>query len=68
MFYQIFLSPQVKRFTINTYNDGIYKLSHELPTELRLSIIGNWAILGKCVNSIAIKLVLQCTISCENKS
>ena len=52
MFYQIFLSPQVKRFTINTYNDGIYKLSHELPTELRLSIIENWAILGKCVNSI----------------
>ena len=52
MFYQIFFSPQVEPFTINTYNDDIYELSHELPTELRLSIIENWEILGKCVNSI----------------
>ena len=36
MFYQIFLSPQVKRCAINTYNHGIYGLPHELPNDLKL--------------------------------
>ena len=36
MFYQIFLSPQVKRCAIITYKHGIYKLPHELPNDLRL--------------------------------
>ena len=36
MFYQIFLSPQVKRWAIITYKHGIYELPHELPDELRL--------------------------------
>ena len=36
MFYQIFLSPQVKRCPIITYKRGIYKLPHELPNDLRL--------------------------------
>ena len=36
MFYQIFLSPQVKRWAIITYKHGIYQLPHELPNDLRL--------------------------------
>ena len=32
MFYQIFLSPQVKRWAIITYKHGIYELPHELPS------------------------------------
>ena len=30
MFYQIFLSAQVKRWMIITYKHGIYELPHEL--------------------------------------
>ena len=41
MFYQIFLSPQVKQCTIITYEHGIYELPHELPNGLRLKILGN---------------------------
>ena len=41
MFYQTFLSPQVKRCTIISYKDGIYALTHELPNELRLKTLGN---------------------------
>ena len=41
MFYQIFLSPQVKRYAIITYKHGIYKLPHELPNDLRLRVLGN---------------------------
>ena len=36
MFYQIFISPQVKRWAIVTYKYGIYELSHELPNDFRL--------------------------------
>ena len=36
MFYQIFLSPQVKRCAIVTYKHGIYDLAHELPIDFRL--------------------------------
>ena len=36
MFYQIFLSPPVKRCVITTYKQGIYELPHELPNDLRL--------------------------------
>ena len=35
MFYQIFLSPQVKRYAIITYEHGIYVLPYELPNSLR---------------------------------
>ena len=44
MFYQIFLSPQVKRCAIITYKHGIYELPHELPNDLRLlgKILGNF--------------------------
>ena len=31
MFNQIFLSPQVKRWTIIPYKHSIYELTHELP-------------------------------------
>ena len=41
MLNQIFLSPQVKRCTIITYEYGIYVLAHELPTDLRLRILEN---------------------------
>ena len=36
MFYQIFLSPQVKQCAIITCKHGIYELPHELPNDLRL--------------------------------
>ena len=42
MFYQIFLSTQVKRCAIITYKHGIYELSHELPSgDLGLRILGS---------------------------
>ena len=34
MFYQIFLSPQVKGCAIITYKHAIYELPHELPNDL----------------------------------
>ena len=40
MFYQIFLSPQVKRWAIITYKHGIYEVPHELPNDLRLRKLG----------------------------
>ena len=52
MFYQIILSPQVKRWGIITYKHGIYELPRELPNNLRLRILGNEEIL-KCLNLIA---------------
>ena len=41
LMYKIFLSPQVKRWAIITYKHGIYEFSHELPNDLRFSILGN---------------------------
>ena len=35
IFYQIFLSPQVKRRVIISKKRGIYELPHELPSDLR---------------------------------
>ena len=35
MFYQIFLSSQVKQSAIITYKHSIYKLTHELPEQLK---------------------------------
>ena len=52
MFYQIFLSLQVKRWTIITYKHGIYELPQELPNDLRLRILGNLEISEKCLNVI----------------
>ena len=39
MFYQIFLSQQVKRWAIVTYKHGIYEFPHELPNDIRLRIL-----------------------------
>ena len=36
MFYQIFLSPQVKRSAIITYKYGIDEFPHALPNDLNL--------------------------------
>ena len=41
MFYENFLSPLMKRCAIITYKHGIGELLHELPNELRLTIVGN---------------------------
>ena len=41
MFYQTFLSPQVKQCVIITYKHGIYELPHELPNHLKPRILGN---------------------------
>ena len=41
MFYQIFLSSQVKRCAIITYQHGIYELPHGLPNNVRLRKLGN---------------------------
>ena len=41
MFYQVFLSPQVKRYTLITYKHDIYVLPHEFPNDLKLKILGN---------------------------
>ena len=41
MFYQIFLSPEVKQCAITTYKHGIYELPHEFPNDLRLTKLGN---------------------------
>ena len=40
MFYQIFLSPQVKRSAIISNKQGVYQLPHELSNNLRLRILG----------------------------
>ena len=41
MFYQIFLSPQVKCSAIISNKQGVYEVPHELPKDLRLRIPGN---------------------------
>ena len=41
MFYEIFLSPQVKRWGIIFYKNGICELPHEFLNDLRLSILEN---------------------------
>ena len=41
MFYQIFLSPQVKCSAIISNKQGVYEVPHELPQDLRLRIPGN---------------------------
>ena len=40
MFYEIFLSPQVKQCVIITYKNGTYELPDELPNDLRLRTLG----------------------------
>ena len=37
---------------IIAYKHGIYELPHEFPNNLRLRILGNMEMLGKCLNFI----------------
>ena len=39
MFYQIFFSPQVKRWTIITYKNGLYELPHEMLNDFSFKIL-----------------------------
>ena len=41
MFYQIFLSPQVKQGAIISHKHGIYELPQDFPNDLRLRKLGN---------------------------
>ena len=41
-----------KHIMIITYKHGIYELPHESSNDLRLRILGNWEISGKCLNLI----------------
>ena len=41
MFYQIFLSPQVKQSAIISNKHGTYELPHKMSNDLRLRILGN---------------------------
>ena len=41
MFYQIFLSPQVKRIAIISNKHGLHELPHELKDYLILGMLGN---------------------------
>ena len=50
MFYQIFVSPQVKQNAIISNKQGVYQLPHELPHELRLRILRNDEKSGKFQN------------------
>ena len=45
-------SPQVKQCTVITYKHGIYELPQKWPNDLRLRILWNYKISGKCLNFI----------------
>ena len=57
LFYQIFLSQQVKRCAIITYKHGIYKLPQELLNDLRLRNLGNIRKL-----TILHRMIAQCPV------
>ena len=57
IFYQIFLSPQMKRSVIISNKHGIYELLYELPNDLRLTILGNYGSISKIHRIIAKFLV-----------
>ena len=46
MFQQVFLSLQVKRYAIITYNHGIYELPHGFLNDLRLRHVRRWGSLS----------------------
>ena len=50
MFYQIFLSPQVKRWEIITYKHGTYDFPYELPNDLTLFRMGGGGQKGPSMN------------------
>ena len=68
MFYQIYLSPQVKRWAIISYKHGIYELSHELPNDLRLRKLRDLRKLGnfKKVPKLH-RIIAQCPVPPQKK-
>ena len=58
MFYQIFLTPQVKRIAIISNKHGIYYFPHELPNDLRGNISRDSIneLLNKIINSKKISM------------
>ena len=68
MFYQIFLSPQVKRCASITYKHGIHKLTHKFPNDLRLKKLLNIKKVSKfrrnrLVPSLQAKMKILLTLS-----
>ena len=61
MFYQIFLSPQVKRCAIITCKSGIYELPYELLNDLRLQDLRKLGKIGKV--SKLYRMIPQCVVS-----
>ena len=66
MFYELFLSLQLKRCGIVTYKNGTKEASQELGRDLRIRNWGNWEISGKCLNFIDRYPSGQC--SCQNEN
>ena len=54
MFYRIFFSPQLKPSAIISTKHGISELPHELPNDLRPTILGNYESLGKSQDLIKV--------------
>ena len=65
-FYQIFLSPQVKRSMIISNKLGVYVLPHELPNDLRPRILGNKEKSGESPNLL--ELYTYASLSAKMKS
>ena len=66
MLCQIFVSPQLKRCVIITYKHGINELSHELPNDLRIRILGNLGYLRKL--SEIYEMTVECRVFFPDKS
>ena len=52
IFYQIFLSPQVKSCVVFPDKHNMYELHCKLPNDLRLRILEKYEISGKCLDFI----------------
>ena len=66
MFYEVFLSLQLKRCGIVTYKIGIQEASQELVRDLRIRNWRNYEKLGKCLNFIDTYPSGQCSGKNEN--
>ena len=47
MFYESFVSPQVKRIVIISNKHGIFKFPHDLPNNVRLRTLGDYQELSR---------------------
>ena len=59
MFYQFFLSSQVKRSVIVSNKHTIYELRHELPNNISFKNLGNWGKLEKFHNFMELGHIAQ---------